>query len=444
MRLGLWKACASAAIFGSLSLSTATSAFAAAMGITPNFPAGSELPDVVGFRYRTRVNVNNSSTIKIVFGWKRFYNPNGDTDTYLLETNLYSNWLKYPDSACLGWPPNSPTNEYFSGQSGLWVSVPDYPKKEFVGVRQSDAATTAMFPRQNSGIDAISGLTKIETISQENITGKDIYVEYTRGGTFTTPLSGWGYRFTPDPVNPGSFICDPNLPAATYQIWIARATFDATTYQWEFALPASSSKYFAPWEIVTFACEFFNEPGLFQTYFWDLEVERESTSAWQPLLSWRVSYLTEPNNDGWGPKLGTYNGQTVIEISNDGTNTYYPLNAVFNLPEPPPEPDAGADAASGGSAGAGGGSVSGGGGVQSGGSGGTSKGGTSSGGTSSGGKGGASSGGTPSGGNAGSKSKSSNDDSGCGCRTRGEREDYGALALLGLSVAWLARRRRGR
>lgn len=308
-----------------------------AIGIVTYFPAGTEINNAVGFRYKFRLNQNNSATTKILFGTRRFYAP-GAADTYLLEANLYNSWLQYADTGCTPWPPQG---QNMNGQGGLWVSIPDYVKKGYVGVRQLDPATMQMFPRQNSGIDNIPGLTKIETISQSNVTAKDITIEYLRGAAFTSPLDGWGSRYLTD--SQGQVSCSASLPSGvTYRTWQVTVTIDGAIYRWEFALPDDSARYLAPGEISSFGTEFFNHPGFFQVYIWEPEVMAEGGS-WQPVTRWKTGYCSDCSGsviNTYGAKLSTYNGWNVIEISNDGTDTYYKTGDIFVLqsPAPPPPP----------------------------------------------------------------------------------------------------------
>jgi hypothetical protein len=301
-----------------------------AIGVGPFFESGKRITDAVGLRYTLRVQENKSPSGKIIFTTRRFYNPARCCDTYLLEANLFTRWIRYNDTGCVIWPPKG---EYYYGQSGLWLGVPDYNKKGMVGVRPSDLT---IFPRQMSGIDAISGLTKIESIAQIDITGKDITIEYFRGNTFQNDLSNWGSRF--DPTN--SSICKADLPSGvTYQKWLAKITIDGRTYDFAFALPSEYARYFDPSEIVSMVTEFFDGSGLFKAYFWDFEIQREGATSWQALTSFQVNYQADPlPNIGWGVKLGMYDGHQVLEISNDGTDTYFKFSDVFTLPPPTGNP----------------------------------------------------------------------------------------------------------
>lgn len=331
-------------LFGGLFFTGASAAKAA--GEDPNliqayFEPGSEIKDAVGLRYKFRVNNNQSSGLKIIFNGLAFYNPDtGKGWNYFLENNIYSNWIKYFDNQYnCKWPPQG---QYFRGQAGFWVSISDYWKNGLVGVRQADENIRNMFPRQNSGIDNISGLTKIETISQMNMNEKDVSVEILRGDIFkvTTPLDGWGYRYVPDPNNQGNYLCESKLPPAEYRIWKVTSMIDGITYRHEFLMPEAYAKYIHP-GIKNFFTEFFKNSGFFQTYFWEIEFLRENVSDWEPLRKWKVgtSYEgTDSRNNGF--KLATYNNHSVIEVSNDMTDTYYKMGDIFELLSRPNHPPA--------------------------------------------------------------------------------------------------------
>ncbi len=308
------------------------------LGFGPYFQPGQEITNAVAIRYKFRVNQNSSPLLKIVFTGRRLYNPSSPTYTYLLEANLYTYWVQYTDNAFnCSWPLQG---QYFYGQSGLWVSIPDYPgesqRPSLVGVRPSNLQ---MFPRQNSGIDNIPGLTKIETISQMDITGKDISIQYYRGNLLdpaTDGLSGWGYRFQRDPQDPNIITCEPDLPSGyTYRKWHAEAVIDGITYLWDFAVPDDSARYLFPTsDMTSIVTEFLATPGFFQVYFWDFEIQREGSSIWERLDTWKVFYQPDAPTptSGWGPKIGDYNGKPVLEVSNDGTDTYFKLNDIFQIP----------------------------------------------------------------------------------------------------------------
>lgn len=314
-------------------------AYGGTIGVGPAFDPGSQISDAVKLRYHARVNKMTADTLKIIFQTRRLYNPScsdPNCQTYLLESNLYTYWVQYGDTGCVSWPPTNAGPSYF-GQTALWLSIPDYNQKGMVGSRPGDVASGLMFPRVMTGIDDISGLTKIETMSQMDIAGQDMTIEYARGSTFTTPLSDWGSRFNPN----GSGSCMLDLPAGVvYRIWTSTVTIGGQTYSYEFAVPDQYATHLAPYEIFSIVTEFLDKTsteisqgkGDFQVYFWDFEVQRENSTTWIPLRKMKVFYRADPtDNIGWGAKIGFYAGRPVLEISNDTTDTYYKLNDVFEI-----------------------------------------------------------------------------------------------------------------
>ncbi|MDS4059341.1 MAG: putative Ig domain-containing protein [Candidatus Contendobacter sp.] len=322
-------------------------AYSGTIGVGPAFDPGGWISDAVKLRYHARVNKITADTLKIIFQTRRLYNPDcsgPNCQTYLLESNLYTYWVQYGDRGCVQWPPTNAGPSHF-GQAALWLSIPDYNQKGMVGSRPVDAASGAMFPRVMTGIDNITALTKIETMSQMNMAGQNITIEYARGSTFTTPLSGWGWRFDPNStVSSGQPPCVPDLPTGVvYRIWTSTVTIGGQTYSYEFAVPDQYATHLAPYEIFSIVTEFLDKTsveisqgkGDFQVYFWDFEVQRENSTTWMPLRKMKVFYRADPSdNIGWGAKIGVYAGRPVLEISNDTTDTYYKLNDVFEIPAP--------------------------------------------------------------------------------------------------------------
>ena len=312
------------------------------IGIRPYLNDNEMVYHAVKFRYKARVNVNsgNNSAIKILFIARSFYNPDRTEPPgfYQIETNLYSYWIQYEDTGCLGWPPYSPLPPFHS-QSGLWSSIPDYPAaddnfpialKGRVGVRPADVI---MFPRQNSGIDNIPRLTKIETISQQNMTAKDIAFELSRGETFVGDLSNWGYRFDPSRSDNLPSSCLPDLPSGhTYRKWHLIAVFEGRSYAWDFALPEQQARYLDPSRMIDMVTEFFETAGSFQAFVWDFAVQDENRQDWQPIYKFIVTYQVFPDrNTGSGVKIGSYQGRNILEFSNDRTDTYAQLGDILIL-----------------------------------------------------------------------------------------------------------------
>lgn len=322
------------------------------IGVGPSFQPGEEITDGVRLRYKLRVNkLTADSGVKIIFQTRRLYNPKNNgpgSETYLLESNLYNYSVTYKDTGAVPWPPtNAGAANY--GQAALWLSIPDYNRHGMVGSRPIDEASKRMFPRVMTGIDNIPGLTKIETISQRDILGQDVSIEYSRGGTFRKPLSGWGVRFDPSVKfkdsdrNKPQPETVPDLPSNTeYRIWTATVSVANKQFGYEFAVPDKFGTHFAPYEIFSIVTEFLDKnpaevtagKGDFQAFFWDFKLMREHRSKWLPIRKLKCFYRADPKpNIGWGAKIGEYQKTPVLEISNDGTDTYYKLNQVFEIPE---------------------------------------------------------------------------------------------------------------
>ena len=190
-----------------------------------------------------------------------------------------------------------------------------------------------MFPRQNSGIDGIPYLSKIETISQIDMTGKDVSIELTRGNTFTNDLTNWGYRFDPTRSDNAPSACLPDLPSGfTYQTWHLTAVFDGYTYQWDFAMPADQTPYLRPTSLFSIVNEFFQTSGFYQVFVWDFAIQDEDTSTWQTINDFSVTYQYNfKRNIGSGVRVGYYEGSGVLEFSNDRTDTYAKLNDHLSI-----------------------------------------------------------------------------------------------------------------
>lgn len=286
-------------------------------GIAPHFTQ--DVGNVVGLRYHFRVHTNDSPGLKIIFNAHRFWNPYGRA-SYLLESNLYSARRIYADRQCTTFPEVGS----YEQTSALWMGVPDYVGQGKIGLKTLDPA---MFPRQTILIDNIQNLPKLEAISQANLDGTEGTIEYFRGG-LVTDRSGW------------KTCGDGALDGSIYQIWTSVVTLSGQSYRLDFALPYDSASYLDPREIVSIYTEFLAYAGLFRAYYWGFEIQYEH-GAWEPLTQWKLLSFDGPStNYGYGFKIAEYAGRAVIEVSNDGTDTYFKqVGTVFTLPvqaEPAP------------------------------------------------------------------------------------------------------------
>lgn len=300
----------------------------AAVGISPQFKPAAVPRNVVGLRYSTRIEaIQPGNNTLILFGGMKFHNP-GRPQVHTIETNIYNYWVAYKDTGSVPWPP-ARNGVAHHNQGALWVSVADYNREGFVGMRQRDQATLALFPRMNSGIDNIAGITKIETISQQNMAGKDIYIEVTRGGVerFAAPQKGWGGRYR---LENKKQVSAEELPAGNYQKWNIKVAFDGVEYGWEAAFPADQARYFAPHQIIHLVSEFFEMKSRICAHVWNPQILREGKTEWESLTQWLRHY--QAGNDPFGPRITEANGRHVLEMSNDKKpESYLKVNQSFDL-----------------------------------------------------------------------------------------------------------------
>ena len=188
--------------------------------------------------------------------------------------------------------------------------------------------------------------------SQVDISNKEIVMEFVRGSTFTTPLSGWGSCTTSHTGSPCAagcpsdacgfscdFVCTPsNLPAGTYQVWNATMSWDGITYPMTYVLPASGlfpeiwGLYADPRRLFNYRTEFFESGSFVQFLLWDMEVQLESSSTWVPVTEFKQGEPGGPSLHSIGARTTVFDNRPVLEISNDGSDTYHVLDDVFSIP----------------------------------------------------------------------------------------------------------------
>jgi FG-GAP-like repeat len=316
----LWLASGAAMCSAGLTLGAAPAGNGNAV-VFPHFSHGPP-HNVVGLRYNARVERNDSTSPKIIFTARRLWNPQNPSPTYLLESNLYSYRYAFTDDQCTNFPP---VGTLMPAKSALWVSVPDYNMLGKIGAKTH---APSMFPRQTIQIDGIAGLQKVETISQIDITGKDISIEYSRGDLIAE--------------NTGWKTCGALLDGDSYRRWTSRVMFDGDSYQIDFALPDAHASYLHPNELMSITSEFLAELGPFKAYFWGVEFLRDGSLAWEKIGQWRLMSHEGPvTNVGWGVKRSKHQRRTVMEFSNLPPPDHYitRLNQVFTLFETPPDFD---------------------------------------------------------------------------------------------------------
>lgn len=289
--------------------------------IVPDFSPGVAPTNVVAVRYHFRVNQNQTPGMQIIFAGSVLYNPANPSKWYNIEYNLFSNRITYNDGVCTTYPP---VGTITNGEARLALSFSDYNLQGKFGAKTSDPA---MFPRQRILIDNIANLQSLSAAAQTNMNGKDVAVEVVRG-ELVTDKTGW--KTCPNET----------LDGDVYRMWQMKANFDGRDYVTSFALPADGTPYFR--DLLGIWTEFLTNPGYWQVYYWKPEFQREGNNTWESLNRWKVTaYVgsaTQPTGFGFRP--ATYQGNPAIEVSNDGTDTYYKVGSTLTLTTPAPPPTA--------------------------------------------------------------------------------------------------------
>ncbi len=276
-------------------------------------PLGTQLSDIVALRYMFHVDGDTSDTIKILFGTTRLFGA--APETYIIETNLYATGLRYGSGICTTWPLVGTT---VARQSSLRIGAPDYvgdfdqTKGGRVGFKTRD---TAFLPQQTYLIDNIPNLWKTDAITQQDMSGIDAQVSIARGDLVDSH-SGWK--------------CADDLSNDTYRDWHVSIALNGVAHDVDLALPEQSAAYILPSEMLDLLTEFFQQPGLFRVYYWDIAVQRASSPTWIPLARWSVW-----RHDGyavdWGARRSVYKDRYVLELSNDGPAAFADVNDVIDL-----------------------------------------------------------------------------------------------------------------
>ena len=281
------------------------------------FEPGQEIHDAVKLRYKCKVLANECvrpEMWKIIFMFHFFETP-GSGKTYQLESNLYTWRFLYPhlSKRVVGKEVEGLRN--LAGESGLFLSIPDNHKDRRIGARSRHPE---MFPTLDQEIDGFKDLWKREQVAQFNLTGKEISIEIARG-EIVSDVKGWCVH--------------ENLPEGKYRTWTTTASWGDGQFKVDFAMPDECARYFAPARMTQIATEaFFIHPGLFKALFWDVEVQRENQTTWEPILKWKlVEADARPGENTWGMKVTTLDSRLAIEVSNDGTRTYAGKGEILEL-----------------------------------------------------------------------------------------------------------------
>jgi hypothetical protein len=285
--------------------------------LEPYNEPGQEIRDAVKLRYKCQVVENQCARPemwKIIFMFHFLHAP-GNTTPYELQTNLYTWRFAYPHLSKRKATGDVQGLRNLPGQSSLFLSVPDNHKNKKIGAR---SLSPDMFPTLDQEIDGFKDLWKREQVSQVNVTGKQLSIEIARQ-ELVEDLQGWSVH--------------GDLPLTRYRRWRTTATWDGVSYKVDFVLPDESAQYFVPSRMTQIATEAFSlHPGLFEAFFWDIEIQRENQVAWEPVSKWKlVESDAKPDANTWGMKRSTFADRPAIEVSNDGTKTYAKKGDILEL-----------------------------------------------------------------------------------------------------------------
>jgi hypothetical protein len=281
------------------------------------FDPGQEVHDAVKLRYKCQVVENQCGRPdmwKIIFMFHFLQTP-GNPKPYEIQSNLYTWKFAYPHLAKRNIRGEIQGLRNLAGESSLFLSVPDNHKDKRTGARSH---APEMFPTLDQEIDGFKDLWKREQVSQVNVTGKTLSIEIARQG-IASDLRDWSVH--------------GEMPAGKYRIWTATAAWGDSSYKVDFLVPDEGARYFSslrPTQIATEA--FFVHPGLFKAFFWDIEIQREHRTVWEPIRKWKlIESDAKAEENTWGMKLSNFEGRPAIEVSNDGSRTYARKSEIIEL-----------------------------------------------------------------------------------------------------------------
>ncbi len=320
-RKSLLRSAACAAVLASASLLTAQTVEAPAGGnytkgsafLDAYFDPGQEIRDAVRLRYRCRVEANECQapgTWKIVFMFIKFYKP-GSNKTYSIQSQFNTGRKVYPHLS-------RNKSRVIPGDTGFSIGVTDNKRDRRVGAH---SLSPDFFPTLDAEVDYIQDLWRRTHFAQVSMLGENITVEISRGDVRHN-LKNWCVH--------------GHLPEGDYRIWRASLATQTRKDMIDFALPEDCATHLYPKRIMQIATEaFVVHPGLLKVFVWDIEIQREGKSTWEPIQRWKVVRRhAPPDQDTWGMKLVTYEGQPAIELSNDGTHTYAREGDIIDMAEP--------------------------------------------------------------------------------------------------------------
>ncbi|MBN2132073.1 MAG: hypothetical protein JW741_21410 [Sedimentisphaerales bacterium] len=283
------------------------------------FEPNGVIRDAIKLRFKCHVAENtcwrrgNQQVWKIIF-MNHFLAGDAGQRWREFESNVYSWRFTYPHLTRM--VPGQPSaRRDIQGESSIFLSISDNYRDRRIGARSRDQA---MFPTMDQEIDAIKDFWKREQVSQEDLTGKTLAVEVTRG-PIAADSSNWSVHGA--------------LPADQYRIWTMTVSWGGRSHAVDVVMPDSGARFYRPGTPVRIATEaFFVNPGLLRVFYWDFEIQRVNQSSRYPLRKWKlVNTDARPGDNTWGMKLAMFQGRPAIEVSNDGTRTYMQKGDIIEL-----------------------------------------------------------------------------------------------------------------
>jgi hypothetical protein len=282
------------------------------------FAPGQEIKNITGVRYKCSVLENKSPHIMIIFGFHRTYGSSKagpSNGTYMLESNVYANGLKYSDGVIT--TDASIQGAFVPTQASLRAAVAEYHQPIHCWTQTS---SPDIFPRQTYLIDAITNLWKTDMVSQTNLNDVEFSVEVSRAGILNN-FSSWQSA-------------EPSDKKTVFRVWRIIVKFGGKTYTNQYAIPDMNARYLKWDEFLEFESEFLWRTDHFRVQMWDFQMQREQEKSWRPVNNWQVTRQDDAPTK-YGARVAQNGNRRVIEISNIGQPDYMPLNTRFDLSLPP-------------------------------------------------------------------------------------------------------------
>lgn len=327
-------------------------------------PQGVTATEITQFRYKARINHNiedlRHKNRHIVFTPLHLSQLSNDKN-YSLQLNLSSRGFRFDDAQACAEPIPSATTTEGSVKVGIadWPAIcvggipcpsngvcPNSNVKCKAGHLGLKSRSPEVFPRVTTSTDLNYNVSILHAFSQIDLNGMDLEFTVKKESKFEfeSTQSDWGYRWR---RKDNDHICDASLPAGKYQSWTAYikaadASGQSTTYAVDYLMDDATAEFIDVrnrGHIMPIVSEFLHHLGFFQVYMWDFQFKRENATQWEDINQFEVTGPLETisNYHGWfGMRLAKYDGKTVLEISNDGTDSYFRSgDGIVTLPDTP-------------------------------------------------------------------------------------------------------------